>query len=351
MSKLLMKSLKADLPALAELIRSQGRGKDTVLAHITPQEAALLKKRGGSGAMNPATGLPEFQEDYGVSYNYDVEAQPGGFYGGEAPTAEQFYETYQPTDLFPPEISAQPTGMQFTAAPGVDQDIFQLPAQEQISAFGGDVEAQRGGFYGGREPSMREFAATQPSPSAAIRELTQAQAPTPSEKPWYEKLGLSTKDLTRLGLGTAIAGGLTAANVSQTRRAGEQAQAARQEFQQIAQPYQETGRRLQEQATRGELTEASRQGLAATQARLAQAVATRGGVGAEQAQVQVNNLRNLLLENQFNFGLKISQIGDQYAMGGIRTGLQADRAIATANQQFYGQLATLLAPFLTGQQA
>jgi hypothetical protein len=64
MAKLLMKSLSADLPALAELIRSQGRGRDTVLAHITPQEAALLKKRGGSGTMNPATGLPEFQEDY-----------------------------------------------------------------------------------------------------------------------------------------------------------------------------------------------------------------------------------------------------------------------------------------------
>lgn len=58
-----------------------------------------------------------------------------------------------------------------------------------------------------------------------------------------------------------------------------------------------------------------------------------------------------MLENQFNFGIKVSQIGDQYAMGGIRTGLQADRAIASANQQFYGQLATLLAPFLTGQQA
>ena len=68
MSKLLMKTLSADLPALAELIRSQGRGRDTVLAHITPQEAALLKKRGGSGTMNPATGLPEFQEEFGPTY-------------------------------------------------------------------------------------------------------------------------------------------------------------------------------------------------------------------------------------------------------------------------------------------
>ena len=81
MAKLLMKSLSADLPALAELIRSQGRGRDTILAHITPQEAALLKKRGGSGSMNPSTGLPEFQEDYSYDigfgegvYNPPVEA-------------------------------------------------------------------------------------------------------------------------------------------------------------------------------------------------------------------------------------------------------------------------------------
>jgi hypothetical protein len=37
-----------------------GRYGDTMLAHITPEEAALLKARGGSGTINPVTGLPEF---------------------------------------------------------------------------------------------------------------------------------------------------------------------------------------------------------------------------------------------------------------------------------------------------
>lgn len=37
-----------------------GRHGDTMLAHITPEEAALLKSRGGSGTINPVTGLPEF---------------------------------------------------------------------------------------------------------------------------------------------------------------------------------------------------------------------------------------------------------------------------------------------------
>ena len=41
-------------------IASLGRNGDTMLAHITPDEAAMLRRRGGSGSINPATGLPEF---------------------------------------------------------------------------------------------------------------------------------------------------------------------------------------------------------------------------------------------------------------------------------------------------
>jgi hypothetical protein len=51
---------KGGLAGAAEALRQQGRGGDTVLAHINPQEAAMLKAMGGSGTINPATGLPEF---------------------------------------------------------------------------------------------------------------------------------------------------------------------------------------------------------------------------------------------------------------------------------------------------
>jgi hypothetical protein len=46
----------------ARMVASQGRGTDTVLAHINPQEAALLRKRGGMGVINPETGLPEYKK-------------------------------------------------------------------------------------------------------------------------------------------------------------------------------------------------------------------------------------------------------------------------------------------------
>jgi hypothetical protein len=48
-------------------------GQDSILAHITPQEAALLKARGGSGRIDPQTKLPHFDESGG---------EGGGFGGG-----------------------------------------------------------------------------------------------------------------------------------------------------------------------------------------------------------------------------------------------------------------------------
>ena len=41
-------------------LASKGRYGDTMLAHINPLEAALLKSRGGAGTVNPQTGLREF---------------------------------------------------------------------------------------------------------------------------------------------------------------------------------------------------------------------------------------------------------------------------------------------------
>lgn len=49
-------------------LASKGRNGDTMLAHINPEEAALLKARGGAGTINPQTGLREFFESgYGKS--------------------------------------------------------------------------------------------------------------------------------------------------------------------------------------------------------------------------------------------------------------------------------------------
>lgn len=44
----------------ARRVARAGRNGDTMLAHVTPREAQMLKRRGGAGSINPRTGLPEF---------------------------------------------------------------------------------------------------------------------------------------------------------------------------------------------------------------------------------------------------------------------------------------------------
>ena len=46
----------------AKKLSDLGRGNDTMLAHINPREAALLRAHGGSGVKNPRTGIVEFDE-------------------------------------------------------------------------------------------------------------------------------------------------------------------------------------------------------------------------------------------------------------------------------------------------
>ena len=50
----------ATLKPIAQELQGMGRGGDTILAHINPQEARMLKRMGGAGTINPYTGLPEF---------------------------------------------------------------------------------------------------------------------------------------------------------------------------------------------------------------------------------------------------------------------------------------------------
>lgn len=52
------------LPEMAEKVRAAGRGGDTMLAHITPEEAGILKLLGGSGTINPKTGQPEYLKKF-----------------------------------------------------------------------------------------------------------------------------------------------------------------------------------------------------------------------------------------------------------------------------------------------
>lgn len=71
------------IKSIARQIQSQGRGRDTILAHIMPEEAALLKRLGGRGSVNPKTGLLEFGVDGGPEAGSTGSAS-GNSYGGSS---------------------------------------------------------------------------------------------------------------------------------------------------------------------------------------------------------------------------------------------------------------------------
>ena len=67
---------KGGLVSMAKKVRAAGRHGDTMLAHITPREAAMLKAMGGAGTINPETGLPEFKSFWSKVGSFLKKAAP-----------------------------------------------------------------------------------------------------------------------------------------------------------------------------------------------------------------------------------------------------------------------------------
>jgi hypothetical protein len=151
--------------------------------------------------------------------------------------------------------------------------------------------------------------------------------------------GLSKEALARLGL----AGLGTVQGIMASREASDQGRQARRETEALARPYQQRGQQLTEQAQSGELTAAGQQQLQALRARLAQGAEARGGTGVAQAAAQVEAFRQNLLQNQYDYGQKVSNIGDQLMLGAIRTGLEADRYAASLSNTYFTNMASIAA--------
>jgi hypothetical protein len=353
MSKALSKSLKMDLPALADLLRSKGRGKDTILAHITPQEAALLKRRGGSGSTNPDTGLPEF-EDSG-SYDFSTPAPVSPTYDVVSGSGAQ--QTFTPTQAdtgVPIQVgpSYQPGGDAYAPAvsPGGNAGYDVLDQFKQTTPYGLPAGGTKVSDLQQIGPATPTLTPSSPVPGVVSPDQQAAVTPKTDQQSALDKLGLTGKDLTRMGLGALLTGGLAATNISRTRQAQQQANQAQAQQQALATPYQQQGQQLISQAQAGQLSPQSQAAYQAAQARINQGIANRGGVGVQQASNELANIYQSLLANQYQLGQQVLNIGDQYALGAIKTGLQADQAINQANQNFYQALAQMAAPFLMGQQ-
>ena len=325
-----MTRVGADVRQIARLLQAKAP-ENHMLAYITPEEAQLLKDRGGSGMPDPETGIPSFAPAYD--------------YGGYGFTEDTAYDIG--------DVRAESAPQLNSFAPVAQVDA-QAPAQDASSFVPQNYYSMGDASYG-IQPGVRPFAQpysegqgleknpnllyATPQLPTTIR-LPQLEAPAapkgvePSKSP-----EMSKESLARLGLAgiQAIIGERT------SRKAAEQGQRGRAETQALATPYQTKGAELQRQAQAGELTPVARQQLQAVQAQVAQSASARGGVGAQQSAARVEAIRNQLLQQQNDYGMKLTSIGDQIALGAIRTGLQADAFANQLTQNYFTNIMRTLA--------
>jgi hypothetical protein len=348
----------ADVRQIARLLQAKAP-EGHMLAYITPDEAKLLKSQGGSGKEHEDTGVPSFEMgDYGdysttssepapmsqaqiqqqLSYQQPESAnvysniyespESSGF-GGYGGTGTSPYINPPPGRVVSP-INPQGDVISRTTGETVD-----APAQVSTPATGGLPQAQDifgttagPGGYGQGESYQQQVIDTAKEPSATLGGKYNELA---------KNLGIAPETLGRLG----IAGISSLYGAYQMKQAREDAAAAKREQQGLAAPYQQKGAELQRQAQAGELTPAAQEQLKAVQAQASQASTARGGVGAQQSQAQIEAFRQQLLQQQYDYGLKMSGIGDNIALGAIKTGLEADRYVQQLSNQFYSNVANI----------
>ena len=341
----------SDLAAIAAMLTSKGRGNDTLLAHITPREAEILKAAGGSGTTNPETGLLEFFEGEGVDYTTAPDQSAAET--ARLQSAEDRIQAtrYSPDTATQEDLSFGPgTTERVLTEVGGTTPARAMPTVYQPDGTSAPTFFKESGVYQGIPPSVTTpssapYVATSADRAALFGDAgygakaspteLAVPSPAPQEKSFFDKL--TTEQMARLGL----AGGLGLYGATQAKRGAQQAQAAAQEQKAVGAPYQAKGQELIRAAESGELTPTSQASLQALQARLAQGAESRGGVGAAQVAAQTEAYRQQLLSQQYNLGLQVSNIGDQIALGAIKTGLAADQALNQASTNFYTNLAAI----------
>jgi hypothetical protein len=292
-----------DVRKLAKLLQAKAP-EGEMLAYINPREAALLKAHGGSGKPEEETGIPSFQDgpsDYESSQMTDDQS----------------------VDSTIGDNTITPVTVDFTSAAAPEPSGG---SADRAAVFG---PVGYGEGIGATPDSAYSLPAREAFDTAMAK---QAVTGAPQEAP--EK-GMSKETMAKLGI-TGLQGLMGAITA---RNAAAQGQQAKAETQALAAPYQQKGQEMQAQAQRGELSPQAMQSLQAAQAQAAQGVSARGGVGVAQATAQIEALRQQLLQSQYDYGLKLSGIGDQIALGAIKTGMQADQYANQLTNTYFNNIA------------
>jgi hypothetical protein len=358
-----MTRVGADVRQIARLLQAKAP-ENHMLAYITPEEAELLKSRGGSGMPDPQTGIPtyyvpdpEYVDPYALIH-MKYPQQESGFDASASTVPESQNDIASYTDY---TLRPADSGTGTVASDSLGGKSQQQTASSYYTGGSPSAYGQPGAFSSFQQETAPSYYMTDYAPSAYARaeypadlglppvDVRDRPAPpidtTPSRtigerySDLAKSLGVKEDTLSRIGL----AGLQVGLGARQARLAREEARKAKEEQQRLAAPYQAKGAELQRQAQAGELTPAGRQQLQTVQAQAAQAASSRGGVGAQQTAARVEAIRGQLLQQQYDYGLKLSGIGDQILLGSIRTGLEADRYVNQLSNTYFTNVARTLA--------
>lgn len=312
---------------LAEMLRQMGRGRDTVLAHITPEEAQMLLDMGGSGTTNPNTGLPEFQEEDFFGSEFDPYAGQAvtSTSGGITPEAEAYY-TQNAFQQAPGQSNFGPAdqyfGQEFT--PQGEMDMGFGPGRfapeytpRDVAGMAPDQFQRQMQMAGVDQGYLRNAAQAVEDTAAQARELAR-QYPTVAKM-------LGTGATTLPALINAI-------------RQKRQAERSADELRALGAPLRAQGEALRQQALAGQLTPQQAASQEAARARLRQASASRGATtGTQQAMIegQLGRSRAQLSETNLNNAIKQLNLANAYDEAAIRAKLAADRDVADTLGRIY----------------
>lgn len=318
----LAKLLQVDmgLPEMAKRLAAAGRGKDTILAHINPKEARLLKSRGGSGKINPDTGIMEFDDD--PSY---------------APAAQDPAQRQQAQYS---QAAAEPVQ---SYAPAAQDPAQQRQAQQPAAPAPVAVEL----------PSQLPAPAT-PSPQMAAEFNKQTAAPSgggfmEGVKNFGNQLGELNKALSPVtpylkGAG-AIYGAVQGNKASE--QAQQQAAANEAEIRKLADPYKQQGQQLIDLGQAGGLTSTQQKQLEVQRAVASQQMASSGvtgGTAQQQLEANLQQQAAAFAQQNIDQGMKLMGISDEYIMKAMNTGYSESKDAQALAMDFYKAIGQFLEP-------
>lgn len=301
-------------PGVADELAKYGRNGDTMMAHINPQEAQLLKSLGGSGTINPTTGQPEFfLKKIGKALKRVVKPVVGaaiGFLTGGpigavvgASAGEMSYQTSKANKqsrdaaVAEQQIMQQAENNRIAEAQAEAERIRQaeIRRQESIAAGQNEIASAFGqfddNFYNQRMQSYMDYAAPQ------------------LDKQYETQMRALTASLARSG------------NLNSSLRAERMAQ-LQEEYDRGRLTLAEQGRGYADQARSA--TELARSRLMESNASLADPGTIRASAAAEASRLSIN-------PQYANLGTLLSNLSTDVGVGGARTATQSSGGVQQYN--------------------